>query len=466
MLMLLSLPTASLRAGETTASRTGLRQPCPASALKHVPFKAVILEFVDPQETNIGESLSRLFWREVLFSISDLKGTGVILGVDCEQQVRAKTGQSSTQLIGESLHDAAQAVAKLLNVQIGVWGAVVGDKHRVTMYSFLTIRPEAWKSRLGMSFSGLEFLSIPLARTDFNFDPIIIRRDQFFGGTFRVRCALSVGCPGGVPTYQEPLDDSARDQALHEGDMVTLRDMTGKWMLVERTDGRRTYMNIYHADIGPRAVFIREPAVRMSSSPGSSNWVGMVSPGTYDVLEMTRVGSGRHPWYRISNAEKKMGWVGGDKAEPLYRFPATHFLAGLYRYATRQFSQAQRELERFLDVIGPRADVVLRSSTLQLIAASRAQKNEEQEAIAALQLLDVAAKLTPFDPAIPSMRALVQLHYTRELDQALPDLKRAVRLDTENSNTSRLITELTSRNLATLGIYATESIRDALKALR
>jgi hypothetical protein len=55
-------------------------------ALAHIKFKSVVVQFVDPGETDLGEGLAPVFWREILDSISDLKGAEVIIAYDRDDQ--------------------------------------------------------------------------------------------------------------------------------------------------------------------------------------------------------------------------------------------------------------------------------------------------------------------------------------------------------------------------------------------
>ena len=112
-----------------------------------------------------------------------------------------------------------------------IWGAVVSGSKNVTIYSFVSIRPAAWKNIVGLTINypgrhDSSALAAPLSHTDFNFDPWVALRDRIFDGQVKVRCKLAAGCPNGVPTLREPADGAANDDPLTEGALVTIIDMT------------------------------------------------------------------------------------------------------------------------------------------------------------------------------------------------------------------------------------------------
>ena len=76
--------------------------PCNSKVLSGYLFKAVILDFVDPQAIGIGDSLSRLLWRDVIYAISDLGSTAVVhapaVDPGSEQRIERALGKPTTDV--------------------------------------------------------------------------------------------------------------------------------------------------------------------------------------------------------------------------------------------------------------------------------------------------------------------------------------------------------------------------------
>jgi chemotaxis protein MotB len=457
------------RAGDATTCLSSADRVCDAETLPGRRLKAVILRFVDPQDTDTGLAVSRLLWREVIFAIIDIKGAGVIHSSEFAEPFQDRYGKSPTSYLDEQLHTAAVEIARLQKANMSMWGATIADNDVLTIYSFLSVIPEAWKDSFGLSLSMMETfgrnrvsrlsLVAPLSKTDLNFDPQIVTRRKLFAGSYRLRCALSDGCPRGISAYAAPQDSAPIARYFQEGDVVAVGDIVGKWMVVDAGDGKHVYVNIYHADIAPPAIFVRSP-VMLQRSPSSPERIDTVSSGAaykVEALEWTGRERARQRWFKIRTSTKE-GWVSGDSVEPLYRFPATHFLAGLFRYGARQFEQAEHEFHHFLETLTPRSDNVLRSTTLQLISACWAQVKRYESSEASASAIA--------DPAIYNMKALVQLSMTGKLSAALPDLKHSVHLDENNVSTRQLITQLVPSTLTSFGILSDGESKAELVALR
>jgi hypothetical protein len=453
-LSVLSAPAAV--AGEVTACLSNSLIGCDGRELQNVPFKSVVLEFLDPRASGQGESVSRLLWRDVLFAIRDMRGRGVILGKDFEGAVRSWYGSSPDDLLDQHFHDAAIEIGRFLQTQMIVWGAIVPGDSSMTLYSFLTILPDHWSRSPGLVLVPTDIIAKP-SQSSFNFAPMVTSAGALFAGRVGVRCAKSAGCPKGIEAYQQPADNLRVAHYFKVGEQIDVLDMRGKWMTIAAPGGGILYMNIYQADLGPRAVLAQKLRnVGLQSAPGSRQSIASVDlDGRYEVVEMGR-GARDVPWYKIATPDA-VGWIDGSLVDPLYRFPLTHFLAGLYRYEAGDLVRSEKEFRHYVETVGEEGDRITRSLALQLIAAARAQskRGTVNDNLDVLTLLDAAAKLTPFDPAIYRMRALVLMVNQHRWDGALRDLRHAVEVGREDKNTDEFLLSLEyipHNLLASLGI--------------
>src|SRR5579859_7355797 len=122
-----SPPVAAVEIGNCFSK--GPQAPCTEPALEHEKFKAVVLQFVDPAKTDLGESFARLIWREIRDNTYGLKGTGVIVGYDRQgDEINRTLGDKDYRLFLEAeYHVAAETIAQQLKAQMSIWGAVIVD---------------------------------------------------------------------------------------------------------------------------------------------------------------------------------------------------------------------------------------------------------------------------------------------------------------------------------------------------
>ena len=449
----LVLGTTGAWAGEITTCLTAGDKRCGQPVLKHVPFKAVVLEVIDPQHSGIGESISRYLWREVLFSIRDMSGRGVILGKNFEGALREKYGKAPSDMLDSRFHDAADQISAFLNTQMSLWGAVINEKDSSTLYTFLSVPAERWAETLGVSMvikSGPPTgIASRLSQTRFNFKPLqYATRQELFGGHIRVRCTLQSGCPNGIAAYDRPADGLEAVKRLPAGSVVTITDMSGKWMRIITPDGKPLYLNIKHTEIAPPFVRARNRRdINLRRVPGSKERATVIGKvalnGRYEVQDMALVGQNQIPWYRIKTRLGE-GWVAGWLLDPLYRFPLVHFVAALYRYGARQFDHAEKEFRNYLQAVGSNGDRLTRSAALQLIAVARARalrphQSRRLTSDRVLQPLKRAEQLTPFDPAIFRTRGLLKLMSGNRTHHAIDDFSRAAKLAPHSGDTKALL---------------------------
>jgi len=452
MLLALAAPPRLAGAGEVVEcfaqGRLGL---CSEPVLQHVGFKSVVLQFVDPRDTDLGEGLSRLLWREILESISDLAGAGVILAYDRQGAIRSALGDRDYQeFLAREYHAAAERIAASLGVQMSIWGVVLPDGEDLYLQGFLTLHVQdaaTWTSlsvgSAGGGTPGGRPFTAAIGPQRLNLAPRRASRQALFNRAWTTRCALSAGCPGGVELRAGASNDAPVVARVPEGIALRGRDMVRQWLKVVRPDGGEAYINLYHVEMFPdRVTFAGRRAVNLRGSAGSGGTaVGRVDlDGTYPVLGAVRAARAE-PWYRIS-AGGREGWVAGRLVERRsYTFPAVHLVAGLYRYARGQFPLAAAELEAFL-ADARDEDNVTQSVARQFLAASRVAGRAGPAALAAaLRDLDEAVELTPFDPAAYAMRALVNLG-AHDVVATVADIDRALALDRRDPEAQRLLADV------------------------
>jgi tetratricopeptide (TPR) repeat protein len=446
---LLSAPSF---AGEILACfKQGVLGSCSKPALQHVPFKSVVLQFVDPGKTGLGESLSRLLWREILESISDLGGAGVILAYDREGEIENALGQENVgNFLEREYHAAANAIAEQQKVQMAIWGAVLQDGNEIFLQPFLTLRNEgddAWSTlSLSMDSTPDVRISALLGRNRLNLAPLRGTRAELFGRNRVTRCALDAGCPRGIELHDGPSNDSPVSVHVPVGSQVKIVDMRRQWLKVDRQNAPPAWINIYHVEMFPRIIeffFLRD--VNLRAEPGGDSLTLVDLDGTYDVIDTRRHGKFGEPWYFIEVGSRR-GWVAGRLVNRRsYTFPTVHLIAGLYRYGRGQFSRAVDELQAFLSQ-SPDEDNVTRAAVLQFLAASRVagHSSGSSKTLLALDDLDRAARLTPFDARVYSLRAVVQAGAQREIAKAVAELKQALELNRRDPGARQLLRDLST----------------------
>ncbi len=449
-LVLMSLPRPA-GAGDITTScfLPGDQGSCTRPVLQHVEFKSVVTEFVDPQNTGIGHSLSRLLWREILSSIWNVAGAGVILAHDAEDQMRqALEGRDYLDYLETDYHEAAMQIARSLDVQMSLWGMVLEQDDVVFVQPFLTILPtesDPWTQLRVASpaTKGVE-LTAPLTHDRLNFALVETDRNSLFARRFATRCALKAGCPRGVPVREGPSNEHAIVGYVPAGRSVQAVDMVEQWFRIERPGSQTAYINIYHLEMTPRSVHSPQRSnVNMRTGPGASDVLGRVAlSGDYDVIDVGKDDRGRL-WYRVE-ADGRDGWIASWLFKPNFSFPAVHFIEGLYRYARHDFDGSVAALTRFIARSGRDSNVTL-SAAHQFLAAARLARPTRGRDTAiepALQDLDEAVALTPFDPRAYVLRSLVHFGSARAPDEGLDDLERALDLDMRNTAARTLLRDL------------------------
>ena len=442
----LALPVTKASAAAVAACfAQGRLGVCTEPVLSHVRFKSVVLQFVDPGETELGEGLARILWREILESISNVAGAGVILAYDREGAIReALGGRDYNAFLAQEYHAAAERIAEQQNVQMSIWGVVLPDGDDLYLQSFLTLHAnedEDWTS-LSLGEVGDVEIAAAIGRHRLNLAPMRATREALFVRPWTTRCALESRCPGGVDLRDKPSNDGNVVEKVPVGSVLKGQNMFREWLQVERPDGGTAYINVYHVEMFPdRISFSNRKQVNIRSAAGVSKApLGKVDlNGEYEVLAGARAAR-QEPWYQIS-AGGQVGWVAGRLVERRnYHFPAVHLIAGLYRYARGDFSGAERELEIFLND-NEDTDNVTRAIVHQFLAASRVamRRGTSGQLKVAIEDLDEAVRLTPYDPGPYRLRAVVRLGGRQDLGASLADLGQALALDRRDVGSQRLL---------------------------
>ncbi|MGY6410461.1 MAG: SH3 domain-containing protein [Alkalilacustris sp.] len=423
---------------------------CVQPVLQHVEFKSVVAEFVWPAPGGLGHSLSRYLWREVLDSVFDLRGAGVILAHDREQDMRrALDGRDPREFLETHYHDAALAITRAMEAQMGLWGVVLADgADSVFIQTYLTLLPgeeETWtRLRLGSTTPGTqEALSVDIARGRLAFAPARADRATLFARRFATRCALRGGCPGGVPLRAMPSNDAPIRLRVPEHSSVAVEDMVEQWMRVRLPDGEAAWINIYHVHVTPPAIHTPGRRVNLRTAPGGEILAVTDFAGSYAVQDVTLEREGRR-WFRI-DSDAGEGWVAGWLFEPDYLFPMVHLVEGLYRYARHDFTRAARAFERFIERGAETESNVTLAAAHRFLAAARLAADPSggpRAALQALDDLDAAATLTPFDPNLRLMRALVSFGVLGGFGDGLADLAVALDLDDRHPATRAFLEEV------------------------
>ena len=429
-----------IQAGEVSSCFVpGTGGTCLNPVLQHVEFKAVVTEFVDPEVTGIGHSLSRVLWREVLSSISDVPGAGVILAHDARNEMeRLFDGRNYMEYLEADYHDAALQIARQLQVQMSLWGVAIEEQGRIFVQPFVTLlssNDDPWTRFRIANPKFQEFaLSGILGRERLNFAPLNASRAKLFERRFATRCALRSGCPMGVPLRGGPSNDDPVVAYVREGSSIHGEDMAEQWLRVN-VNSESAYINIYHLHITPPSVNTKmRSSVNVRPGPGATATLGKVTlSGNYPVIDVGEDKEGRI-WYRV-DAGDASGWVAGWLFRPNYLFTIVDFVEGLYRYARFDFNGAIQAFHRFLERGEDESNVTL-ATAQQFLAASRlaaaAQDGFDRAVSQAMHDLVAAEELTPYDPGLYALRAAIGFGSPEYVELGARSLETALHLDSRN----------------------------------
>lgn len=430
-------------AGEAiTAFQPG--KPLPPEALRHVQVKAVVAEFLDPDRTSLGKEVSYLVWREILTAISDQSGAGVIIAHPPGQE-------RLVDLLQRDYHEAAIAIAASQKARTAVWGAVSEDGDQVFVDTYLSLVGETPREELALRLHWGDpgrlkdvkdtGFAARLSRTRFNYPRVTTTREALF-----VRPLIAQG----KAAIRAQLGAGATLATVAAGDLLQAVGMQGSWFRVRLASGREGWIDSWNVHVPPRVVDARV-SQPLRSAPGSkaNAATAQVAEGSALAVLQSRYVTGQGLWYRVSTAQAQ-GWVPATQVYTRFSFPVVHFVAGLYRYQLGRYEDAVREFEQYTRADGVQADAPSLSSAYQMLGASHLMAGSARGAAEAVdsqrlnRAFDMAAKTTPFDPSVYTLRAVATLATRKSIYAALPDLAHALELDADNADARGVLARMRS----------------------
>lgn len=435
---LLCAAAAATLAGETLPTfQPG--KPLPPEVLRNVAVKAVVAEFLDPDEVGLGKEAGFLLWREILLAISDQSGAGVILAYPPGRE-------RLTELLARDYHDAALRIAASQKARMAVWGAITEDEGKLLLDTYLSLVGEMPREELALrlTFDARDSGFVArLSRTNFNLPRVVTTRAALFERPLTVQVATA-------QVRERPNAGAVRATLAAEAPLRAI-DMQADWFRVRLPDGREGWIDCRQVRVPPpqlqarQSVVLRASAGATSVPGGAPVTAGAALPaGTRMTVLASRYVDRSGMWYEIE-ANERRGWVPAWQVYARYSWPVVHFVAGLYRYQLGRYADAAREFEQYTLLDGVDADPPSLSSAYQLLAASRVMAASasyrlatEDTARETDRALDQAQKTTPYDPGVFNLRAVTALATRSSLEAALPHVARALELDVDNRD-ARLI---------------------------
>jgi hypothetical protein len=127
---------------------------------------------------------------------------------------------------------------------------------------------------------------------------------------------------------------------------------------------------------------------------------------------------------------------------PRFAIPAVHFIAGLYRFYGKRYSEAVKEFEQFVSAPDVNEDNVNLASAYQLIGASRMSIGETAITREPIKSFTQAIHNTPYDSSAYLLRAVSSLGQPEMTKHAIDDLEKALELDDRDKGAHTLAASL------------------------
>jgi len=400
-------------------------------ALAHVSRKALVAEFLDPENTGLGKSISYLMWREILTAISDQAGAGVILA-------RAPGEERITDMLEKAYHNAAIDLAKTQKAGMAIWGAVSPAGDDLYISTYLSLLPESADANLTLRLFGEPSLpsglQADISRTNFNFPPLETTRAQLFDRRIVTRSSVKLHAkaePGSQVVANIP-PNTALDSI----------DMDKGWFKVRFGNGKVGYLDNSVVDVPPITVEATRVSATLKTAPAGKSLRTVRLDGTYRVIDM-RYLQKNGLWYELA-VENSRGWIPAHLVRARFSFPIVHFVAGLYRYQFNRYEDARREFSQYVSSPNASADNPSLATAYQLLGASTLLTKSTifQTDPSVGEYFTKAVEATPYDATAYSLRALYTLAVQRETQGALQDLKEALTLDPTDKTPPRMIETL------------------------
>jgi tetratricopeptide (TPR) repeat protein len=230
--------------------------------------------------------------------------------------------------------------------------------------------------------------------------------------------------------------------------MVAGRNMHEQWVEIERPGAGTGYVNVYHLEMVAPAVHVLAQSVRLRVGTTRQSAYVQTSAragGTYETRGVRRAADGRF-WYQVEVSGVR-GWLPPETLQRDYGFPAVHFVAGVFRYARKDYPRAIQEFQRFIERGKDSEDNVTLAAAYQYLAASKvaaAGINGIGAARDAMQDVRNALQHTPYDPNAYALSSVIQLGSLSNPEAAIHDLGQSLTLDAENPTAKTLLRSLSS----------------------
>jgi len=398
-------------------------KPPPAEVLKDVPVKAVVAEFLDPDNTHLGKEVGYVLWRELLTSVSDQHGVGVIYA-------HAAGKKRLVDMLQDKYHEAALEIAKSQNARMAIWGALTESDGVLAVDTYLSLVGDVPQQELAVKMIVDDFgrkkpsgYEARVSRTRFNFPRVFITKEQLFDRPLMVAADTVLYNTAG---RGKVLRQAQYNETLHTD------GVEGEWFRVLLADGTHGYINSINVYLPPREVDASDlplGAKPAENQEGETTWLPSNTIGA--VLEARFAGKSGL-FFRIKTSQGE-GWVPADRARPHFSMPLVAFTAGLYRYQLGRYDLAASAFGNYTHLQGVERDAPSLSTAYQLLAASYLMRNTPADW--ALHSLDAAIETTPFDAGAYSMRALASLSKPEgRVGDCLGDLRHALDLDSEQAD--------------------------------
>lgn len=412
---------------------------------------AVVVEFIDQTQQDVGKGLSRVIWRELFGSVQDLPSSGVVL-------LTIEDDPELQQRIVEEYDYNVSRLAKEQSADFALWGVVREVEEEVLVWSYLAVSDDQRGPDLKMEVTvgGNEQYRIAakIPQREFGFTPLQLNVGQLSDRLWLVRRSYNAHVYQSMDTESDPIG------RLTEGEHVTSSRIVGKWLELKTPGEKERFVPIWSLDLVPDTVALGA-GLRVREEPAySSDVVQRVQSGYLaDVRGMRFAGESEIKWFRVEHRGVS-GWVPAGQVVTSQVLPGGYLVSATLRFQGGQYHRTIREVERFLED-GREDDNAILAFANQLRGAAALMNSVDSPANVHLaqRWFSKAIEQTPYDPAAYRLRAVSYAASAGNWGRALADLRAAVTHDRRSHETHRLIRALRGivRNTIESGRYRAES---------
>jgi tetratricopeptide (TPR) repeat protein len=367
--------------------------------------------------------LGYLLWREVLTAVHDQRGAGVIYA-------HTPGDKQLTDLLRRDYHRAAVEIAETQHTRMALWGVVNELQEQIYVNSYLTLLPDLIGDQLSLNLSvrdkRQQGFAAEVGRSRYNFAMVRTTRDQLFGRVVVTRQQARL--------TERPDPDAAVIREVPKGTALQAVNMSDRWFEIQLPDGGLAWIDIDRVEVPPREVYANRTGVNIRTQAAGEQVLRKTNlKGNYRVLNMRYVPH-KGVWYQLQ-LKDDAGWVAAWLVEPRFSLPAVYFMAGLQRYQLKNYSEARKAFQQFIDVAGDSENNVNLAGANAMLGASilMSRFNLRAEAAPGLEAIQRSVALTPYDPAVYNLRAVARLVVEGELRGTIDDLQTSLKLDRTNT---------------------------------